>query len=238
MSAENHTNTDVAKRLVELGQRGILIHAADEGLIPELRCQMETCLCPHGEEYFEERPAPVSDWAPSVDHITEKSAGGKLTLDNVRLAHVLCNRIAYAKNHGLDTARDLERAGTTEAPRRSPAQVMRSFLDAFNRHDVDAIMDFFVDDCEFDTPRGPAPCGRQLRGKAEVREGIKARFDGIPDVHYDDESHWWSGDRGVSEWTISGTTKTGQRIQVRGCDLFQFAGDKIKRKDSFWKIVE
>ena len=25
---------------------------------------------------------------------------------------------------------------------------------------------------------------------------------------------------------------------LRGCDLFVFSGDKIKRKDSFWKIVE
>jgi ketosteroid isomerase-like protein len=117
-------------------------------------------------------------------------------------------------------------------------EVMRSFLDAFNRHDVDAIMDFFTDDCEFDTPRGPAPYGRQLRGKTEVRGGIQARFDGIPDVHYGDELHWHCGDRGVSEWTISGTTDNGDRIEVRGCDLFQFSGNKIKRKDSFWKIVE
>jgi len=25
---------------------------------------------------------------------------------------------------------------------------------------------------------------------------------------------------------------------VRGCDLFEFNGDKISRKDSFWKIVD
>jgi hypothetical protein len=47
--------------------------------------------------------------------------------------------------------------------------IMKAFLDAFNRHDVDEIMSYFVEDCEFDTPRGPAPRGRQLRGKREAR---------------------------------------------------------------------
>lgn len=115
---------------------------------------------------------------------------------------------------------------------------MRAFLQAFNDHDVDAIMDFFTDDCEFDTPRGPTPFGRRFRGKEQVRDGIAARFTGIPDVHYGDDLHWHCGDRGVSEWTLSGTTTEGQRIEVRGCDLFVFAGNKIQRKDSYWKIVE
>ena len=115
---------------------------------------------------------------------------------------------------------------------------MKAFLAAFNRHDVDAIMSYFVEDCEFDTPRGPAPFGRRLRGKKEVREGIAARFEGIPDVSYDDDVHWAAGDRGVSEWTLRGTSTDGEHIEVRGCDLFVFEGDKLKRKDSYWKILE
>lgn len=99
-------------------------------------------------------------------------------------------------------------------------------------------MEFFTDDCEFDTPRGPTPYGRRLRGKEEVAGGIAARFAGIPDVDYSEDLHWASGDRGVSEWTLRGTTTEGERIEVRGCDLFVFSGDKIKRKDSFWKLVE
>jgi len=26
--------------------------------------------------------------------------------------------------------------------------------------------------------------------------------------------------------------------EVRGCDLFEFTGDKIARKDSYWKLVD
>jgi ketosteroid isomerase-like protein len=90
----------------------------------------------------------------------------------------------------------------------------------------------------FDMPRGPAPGGRRLAGKEQVREGIQSRFDGIPDVRYSDDRHFVSGDRGVSEWTIRGTLRSGERIEVRGCDLFEFEGGKIRRKDSFWKIIE
>jgi steroid delta-isomerase-like uncharacterized protein len=115
---------------------------------------------------------------------------------------------------------------------------LEAFLDAFNAHDVDAVMSFFTDDCVFDMPRGPAPGGRRLTGKDEVRAGIQSRFDGIPDVHYGDDRHWTCGDRGVSEWTIRGTRDTGEAIEVRGCDLFEFTDGKISRKDSFWKLVD
>jgi ketosteroid isomerase-like protein len=117
-------------------------------------------------------------------------------------------------------------------------QTLQAFLDAFNAHDVDAIMEFFTEDCVLDMPRGPAPGGLRLMGKQQVREGIQSRLDGIPDIHYGDDRHWLSGDRGVSEWTIRGTSRTGERIEVRGCDLFEFTSGKISRKDSFWKIVE
>ncbi|MDX6533518.1 MAG: hypothetical protein QOF68_1262 [Gaiellales bacterium] len=116
--------------------------------------------------------------------------------------------------------------------------LLQAFLDAFNDHDVDAIMSFFTDDCVFDTPLGPAPGGHRMVGKQQVRKGIQARFEGIPDIHYGDERHWTCTDRGVSEWTIRGTQITGDRIEVRGCDLFEFTDGKISRKDSFWKIVD
>jgi steroid delta-isomerase-like uncharacterized protein len=120
----------------------------------------------------------------------------------------------------------------------SDTQRLQALLDAFNAHDLDAIMAFFTEDCVLDMPRGPAPGGRHLVGKAQVREGIQSRFDGIPDVVYDDDRHFICGDRGVSEWTIRGTQATGERIEVRGCDLFEFRDGKIARKDSFWKIVD
>ena len=109
---------------------------------------------------------------------------------------------------------------------------LQALLDAFNAHDVDAIMTFFTEDCVFDTPRG-----QHLVGTEQVRAGFQARFDGIPDIEYTDARHWSSGDRGVSEWTIRGTQVSGEPIVVRGCDLFEYSDGKISRKDAYWKIL-
>jgi ketosteroid isomerase-like protein len=118
-------------------------------------------------------------------------------------------------------------------------ETLRQVLDAFNSHDLDAIMSHFGDDCVFESPRGPEPWGRRFVGKEEVRRGLAARFEGIPDVHYGDDVHFACGSRGVSEWTIRGTTADGVGVDVRGCDLWTFAEDgSIVRKDSFWKIRE
>jgi ketosteroid isomerase-like protein len=119
-------------------------------------------------------------------------------------------------------------------------EVLKAFLAAFNRHDLDAIMGYFADDCVFYMPRGAKPRGDRFVGKAEVRAGLAKRFEGIPNVHYGDDQHWVCGDGfGVSEWTLSGTSTSGQQIDVRGVDLLEFDADgKISRKDSFWKILE
>jgi len=121
---------------------------------------------------------------------------------------------------------------------RSRLEVLERVLDGFNRHDLDAIMAHFADDCVFESPRGPEPWGRRLEGREAVTEGLRARFTGIPDVSYEGHGHFVSGDRGVSEWTLRGTTVDGERLEVRGCDLWTLRGDRIVRKDSYWKIVD
>ena len=117
-------------------------------------------------------------------------------------------------------------------------EVLKGFLDAFNRHDLDSIMSYFADECVFYMPRGAGPRGNRYVGKDAVRSGLAKRFEGIPDVHYGEDRHWVCGDLGVSEWTLTGTTVAGRRVEVRGLDLLEFSEGKITRKDSFWKIVE
>ena len=118
-------------------------------------------------------------------------------------------------------------------------EALRQVLDGFNGHDLDAMAKAVRGDTRgvFESPRGPDRWGRRFAGKDEVRRGLAARFQGIPDVHYGDDEHFACRTRGASEWTISGTTVEGERIEVRGCDLWTFGLDgKIVRKDSFWKI--
>ena len=116
-------------------------------------------------------------------------------------------------------------------------ETLKAILDAFNRHDLDAIMEYFAEDSVFEMPRGPDAWGRRCVGKAQVREGLAGRFAGIPDVHYSGDRHWVCGDFGVSEWTLTGTTGAGARVEVRGCDHWGFRDGLVVRKDSYWKIV-
>jgi ketosteroid isomerase-like protein len=115
---------------------------------------------------------------------------------------------------------------------------LKQIADAFNRHDLDAIMEFYAEDCSMDLPRGSSPWGTRYVGKARVREGIAGRFAGLPDVHYGDDQHWVCGNVGVSTWTLTGTTTSGVRVEVHGCDLWEFRNGKVIRKDSYWKIVD
>jgi ketosteroid isomerase-like protein len=115
-------------------------------------------------------------------------------------------------------------------------EVLREIAAGFDTHDLDRIMAHFTDDCVFEAPRGPEAFGRRVEGLAAVRAAFADRFAGIPDVRYKDDSHFVAGDRGVSEWLLSGTTVDGTRVEVRGCDIWTFRGDKVALKNSYWKI--
>lgn len=115
-------------------------------------------------------------------------------------------------------------------------EMLANIAAAFDRHDLEGILRYFADDAVFESPRGPDRWGQRFVGKQALRDAFAARFSGIPDIRYQDDAHFVDGDRGASEWTLSGTTTDGQRIEVRGCDLWTFRGDEVVKKDSFWKI--
>jgi len=134
--------------------------------------------------------------------------------------------------------RAFAQAHTTEASSSVTTSTLKAFLAAFNAHDLDAIMGVFAEDCEFYMPRGTEAWGTRYVGKSAVREGLATRVAGIPDVHYGDDNHWVAGNLGISTWLLTGTTKTGEQIRVRGVDLLEFRDGKIVKKDSYWKIVQ
>jgi len=115
-------------------------------------------------------------------------------------------------------------------------RMLKAITRAFDAHDLEAIMVHFAADAVFEGPRGPDPWGTRFVGAEAIRAGFAARFSGIPDIRYQQDEHFVDGDRGASEWTLSGTTTEGQRIEVRGCDLWTFRDGRVVKKDSFWKI--
>ena len=112
---------------------------------------------------------------------------------------------------------------------------LQAFADAWNRHDVDALMSFMTDDCVFEASAGPEVCGTRYVGPAAVRAGFREVFATFPDAHWGQARHFVFGDRGVSEWTFTGTRADNTRVEVHGCDLFAFRDGKIALKNSYRK---
>ncbi len=113
---------------------------------------------------------------------------------------------------------------------------LEAFFDkGWNRHDVDLLMTFMAADCVFETTAGPDACGTRHAGRERVRQAFARVFEVFPDARFGNLRHFVSGDRGVSEWRFTGTTAEGKRVEVDGCDLFTFAGDKIALKSSYFK---
>ena len=112
---------------------------------------------------------------------------------------------------------------------------LQSFVDAFNAHDLNAIMNAMTDDCVFQASAGPDVDGETFQGQAEVRKAFENVFTNFPDARWSDPRHLIIGDRGISEWTFSGTKSDGTRVEVTGCDLFTFRNGKIAVKNSYRK---
>lgn len=117
--------------------------------------------------------------------------------------------------------------------------LLDTIQDAFNRHDVETILAHFSADCEWLMARGPEPeVGRLLKGKSAIGAVLRARFAVIPDMRWEDMRHVAFGNRAMSEWTVRGTGTDGTVLDALGCDLWTLDGDKVKRKDTYWKFIE
>jgi steroid delta-isomerase-like uncharacterized protein len=113
-------------------------------------------------------------------------------------------------------------------------QMLAEFGDAWNRHDVDAIMSFMADECAFETTAGPEPCGKRYEGRDGVRQAFARVFAIFPDANFGGARHFVAGERGLSEWRFTGT-RDGAKVEVDGCDVFTFRDGKIAVKSSYFK---
>lgn len=114
-------------------------------------------------------------------------------------------------------------------------EVLQAFADAWNRHDADSLMSFMTDDCVFEASAGPDVCGMRYVGRDAVRAGYADVWAIFPDANWGNARHFVQGDRGVSEWTFTGTRTDGTRVEVNGCDVFMFRNGKIALKNSYRK---
>ncbi|MEJ7687816.1 MAG: nuclear transport factor 2 family protein [Variovorax sp.] len=114
--------------------------------------------------------------------------------------------------------------------------MLEAFADAWNRHDINALMTYMTPDCMFDASFGPDPCGTRYEGSTAVREGFSRTWREYPDAQWRHARHFTAGTRGVSEWTFTGTRASdGVRVEADGMDLFTFEAGRIRIKNSWRK---
>jgi steroid delta-isomerase-like uncharacterized protein len=123
----------------------------------------------------------------------------------------------------------------TDATAEVTTEFLQAFADAWNRHDVDALMSFMAQDCVFDASAGLDAYGARYEGREAVRAGFADVWAVFPDAHWGKARHFVQGNRGVSEWVFTGTRNDGTRVEVHGCDLFTFREGKIALKNSYRK---
>ncbi len=116
--------------------------------------------------------------------------------------------------------------------------VITEVCEAYSRHDVEGIVRHFAEDSSWLLSRGVPPEGGRARGIDEIRDMAHRRFRTIPDMYWHIRSHWVGGNRGCSEWTVTGTETNGNKINWLGCDIWELNDDgKVVTKDTYWKFA-
>lgn len=110
---------------------------------------------------------------------------------------------------------------------------VQRFNEAFNRHDVAAIMALMTDDCVFDNTR-PAPDGQRFEGQAAVRRCWEELFQRSPQAWFDWEEVFALGDRCVVRWTYH-WVRDGRDGRVRGVDIIRVRDGRVAEKLSYVK---
>lgn len=131
--------------------------------------------------------------------------------------------------------------GAGVAPRDASAadtatlKMLDAFAAAWNKHDIKGLMAHMAPECVFEAAAGKDVAGTRHVGTDAVRKAYLAVFETYADGRWNNPRHFVAGDRAVSEWTFTGTTKDGAKVEVNGCDVFTLKNGKIALKNSYRK---
>ena len=116
----------------------------------------------------------------------------------------------------------------------SEIRLLEAFNEAFNRHDVPAMMAMMTEDCLFENTF-PPPEGERFSGQQPVSSFWETFFSSSPLARIEIEEVFVSGERGFQRWVYSWQDAGGARGYLRGVDLFRFRDGKIAEKLSYVK---
>lgn len=104
---------------------------------------------------------------------------------------------------------------------------------AFNRHDVEAVMDAMTEDCVFESTSPPT--GTRVEGAAAVRAAWDEFFAASPTAHFETEEMIVSGDRAVVRWRYTWIADDGATGAVRGVDVMTVRDGRVAEKLAYVK---
>lgn len=120
-------------------------------------------------------------------------------------------------------------------------EVIAAYGEAWNRHDVDAILAMHTEDAVFENHTS----GGRAVGKDAIREILEGVFAAFPDIHFEARRTYVRDGVVTQEWTATGTLAipyskgsvtvqpTGRKISWNGVDVIPFAGNRVARKDVY-----
>jgi ketosteroid isomerase-like protein len=107
-------------------------------------------------------------------------------------------------------------------------RTIERYNDAWNAHDVDAIVAFHAPGMVFENHTA----GEVAEGDA-VRGHIGRIFENAPDLAFRGRRLYTRDGLVVSEWTATLTRAGGERVEWDGIDVFPFENGLIVRKDVY-----
>jgi len=116
----------------------------------------------------------------------------------------------------------------------STPRLILNFNDAFNRHDINGMMQLMSDDCVFENTT-PAPDGSIYVGKERVRLFWQEFFQQSPSAMIEIEDIFGLGMHCVMRWKYSWMDEKGNNGHVRGVDIFKAVDGLITEKLSYVK---
>ena len=112
-------------------------------------------------------------------------------------------------------------------------RALRAYVDAFNRHDLDAVMECFVD-----KPVVVDMLGRHHEEADDVRRYYALQFAMFPDARCDIRALTGRDATGMAETDFSGThVKTGRVVTACGAEVVEFTGGKIKGLRDYHRLT-
>ena len=124
---------------------------------------------------------------------------------------------------------------------RTVAAIIDRYADAWNRHDVDAILALHTEDAVFENHTS----GGLATGKAELRKLIEGVFTTFPDLNFATRRAYFTEDVAVVEWTATAThtnpitrgartfPASGKTLSWNGMDVMPLHNGLVARKDVY-----